>query len=367
MARCLRCEKESSVIAEALRFCGDCLRDDFESARAKVEAGRERLRAEFGLPAHPPRSAGGATCSLCVHQCVIGSGEVSYCGLRRAGDDGQLEGPSADIGYLDWYHDALPTNCVADWVCPGGAGAGYPRFAHAPGPERGYKNLAVFYRACGFDCLCCQNWHFRQGKGRPRSAQELAEAVDAGTSCICYFGGDPGPQIPHALRASRLALEKVGERILRICWETNGSLAAPLADEMMELSLASGGCVKFDLKAWDEGLHFALTGVSNRRTLKNFERLAGRIAERPDPPPLVASTLLVPGYVDEQEVAAIARFIARLDPGIPYALLGFHPDFCMCDLPATSRRHAEAGLRAAQGAGLTRARIGNVHVLGADY
>ncbi len=114
-------------------------------------------------------------------------------------------------------------------------------------------------------------------------------------------------------------------------------------------------------------MHEALTGVPNRRTLDNFAALAARIGERPQPAPLVASTLLVPGYVDEREVAGIARFIAGLDPTIPYALLGFHPDFLMCDLPATSRRHAQACLGAAQDAGLTRIRIGNVHVLGQDY
>lgn len=367
MARCQRCGKDGQLIAEVMSFCGDCLRDDFPSLRSRVESRRARLRADFGLPAVPPRDAGGAACALCVHECRIGPGQVSFCGARRADTEGRVRAPSADAGYVDWYHDPLPTNCVADWVCAGGTGAGYPQFAHTNGPERGYKNLAVFYRACGFDCLFCQNWHFRQGPGRARTAEELAQSVDARTSCICYFGGDPGPQLPHALRASHLALQRAKGRILRICWETNGSMAPALADEMIALSLTSGGCVKFDLKAWDEGLHTALTGVSNRRTLENFERLAGRVAERAEPPPLVASTLLMPGYVDAAEVGGIARFIARLAPSIPYALLGFHPDFHMCDLPATSRSHAEECLRAAQEAGLTRVRVGNVRMLGPDY
>ncbi|WP_176231666.1 hypothetical protein [Candidatus Hakubella thermalkaliphila] len=54
----------------------------------------------------------------------------------------------------------------------------------------------------------------------------------------------------------------------------------------------------FDLKPWNETLHRALTGVSNRQTWENFSHAAGFIKERPDPPLLVASTLLVPGYVD---------------------------------------------------------------------
>jgi len=35
-------------------------------------------------------------------------------------------------GNLRWYFDPLPTNCVADWVCPGGTGAGCPKWARRP-------------------------------------------------------------------------------------------------------------------------------------------------------------------------------------------------------------------------------------------
>jgi pyruvate formate lyase activating enzyme len=81
----------------------------------------------------------------------------------------------------------------------------------------------------------------------------------------------------------------------------------------------------------------------------------------------VASTLLVPGYVDAEEVARLAAFIAAIDPGIPYALLGFAPHFGMGDLPRTSRRHAEEALAAARAAGLGNVRLGNPHLLSEAY
>jgi len=136
---------------------------------------------------------------------------------------------------LEWYYDALPTNCVADWVCPAGTGIGYLEYSCTEGPEIGYKNLAAY-------------------------------------------------------------LEK-----------------------------------------------------------------------RPVPPFLVASTLLGPGYVDEQEVENIAKFIASLDKNIPYSLLAFHPHFYMDDLPTTSRNHAFGCLDIARKAGLKRVRIGNIHFLGETY
>jgi pyruvate formate lyase activating enzyme len=304
-----------------------------------------------------------------VNACRIAPGDVGYCGVR-ANEGGELVGGGADGAAVEWYYDPLPTNCVADWVCPASSAAGYPEFTDTEGAERGFYNLAVFYEACSFNCLFCQNWHFKSEtfRSRKRSAVELADAATHHTRCICFFGGDPSCQVEHALAAAHLAREQRDGRILRICWETNGSVSSAYLDEMAEVSLESGGCIKFDLKAWDEPLHRALCGTSNRRTLSNFERLAGWIERRPDPPLLVASTLLVPGYVDADQVGKIARFIAALDPGlpvraIPYALLAFHPSFEMHDLPTTSRQQADACLAAAQDAGLTRVRLGNVHLV----
>jgi pyruvate formate lyase activating enzyme len=191
------------------------------------------------------------------------------------------------------------------------------------------------------------------------SAVELAEVSNPTTHCVCFFGGDPASQMPHALTAARLLARKG----VAVCWETAGTSHSQLLDRALELSLATGGCIKFDLKAHDESLHVALTGASNRRTLENFTRAARRFAERPEPPPVLASTLLVPGYVDREEVGQIARFIAQISPQIPYSLLGFAPHFQMADLPYTSLEHAEAAAAAARDAGLARVRIANRHLL----
>ena len=49
-----------------------------------------------------------------------------------------------------------------------------------------------------------------------------------------------------------------------------------LLDEIMDMALETGGCIKFDLKAWSDDVHTALTGVTNRRTLENFARAVVR-------------------------------------------------------------------------------------------
>lgn len=364
---CQCCGRESSLISRTLGLCLDCLRSDFTKVMPLVEKAHSRAREPFGLPDKPPRAEKGRKCHLCSNECSLAQGERSYCGLR-INMESKLLGANAEWGNVSWYYDPLPTNCVADWICPGGTGDGYPHFAYCHGPEHGYKNLAVFYQACSFDCLFCQNWNYRYSATQTGliSAVDLAQAVDERTSCICFFGGDPTPQLPHSLHASRLALERNKGRILRICWETNGSMDPALLREAAELSLSSGGCIKFDLKAWNETLHIALCGVSNKRTLENFRMLAQYIERRPSPPFLVASTLLVPGYIDTQEVAHIASFVASLNTQIPYALLAFHPQFMMDDLPPTSKEHANICLEAAKAQGLTNVRLGNIRLL-SDY
>lgn len=364
MAECQLCKTRSPQISKELAVCLNCLRARPEQATTIAEQAHKKSRALFGLPPYPPRDPHGIPCSLCANECQIGEGNIGYCGLRQ-NTRGRLDGVSAQQGKLSWYHDPLPTNCVADWVCPGGTGSGYPKYAYTEGPEYGYKNLAVFFHACSFNCLYCQNWQFKRKTLKPSltSVERLVGAVDENTSCLCYFGGDPTPQLSFSLTAARKALALKPGPILRICWETNGSMARNLLLEMIELSLASGGCLKFDLKAWNENLHKALTGATNKRTLENFRLVAERIKQRPEPPLLIASTLLVPGYIDEKEVRSIARFIASLNPHIPYSLLAFYPHFFMKDMPLTSKTEAFGCLRAAQGEGLTKVRLGNIHLL----
>lgn len=363
-----RCCRKEALISQSIGFCVDCIRDRFKEIWPRLNEVHRESRRRFELPEEAPRAPEGIPCNICINECRIPEGGRGYCGIRR-NEKGKLVGGTSRDGYLSWYYDPLPTNCVADWVCPGGTGSGYPKYCHNKGPEYGYKNLAVFYHACTFNCLFCQNWHYRELalRSQPISAQELAEQVDERTSCICYFGGDPTPQLPHAIAASRLALSKRKGSILRICWETNGTMHPSYLKKMGRLAMESGGCIKFDLKAWSKELNLALCGVSNERTLENFRFLADKIKDRPEPPFLVASTLLVPGYVDEREVAQIAHFIVSLNPAIPYSLLAFYPHFYMKDLPTTSRAHATKCKEAAEKEGLRSVRLGNVHLLGRDY
>jgi pyruvate formate lyase activating enzyme len=355
------------LLSERLGVCGECLRHGSEEALQKIREVHKQGRRVFGLPFEPPRSESGLECRVCANECVIASGERGYCGLveNEGGKLKRLAG-TPERGLLEWYYDPLPTNCVAEWCCPAGTGAGFPKFAYKDGAEYGYLNLAVFYGACSFDCLFCQNSHFKQNTKDMSpilSAEVLARKVNDKVSCICYFGGDPAPQFPHSIITSEIAIEESKGRILRVCWETNGTENWAILKRGADISLTSGGCIKLDLKAFTESVNIALCGVSNSRTLENFRRLAELVQERPEPPFLVASTLLVPGYIEVEEVEKIASFIAQIDPEIPYSLLAFSPHYLMNDLPTTSLRTANECMSAAKSVGLKRVKIGNIQLL----
>ena len=348
---CQVCGQDSPHISQVIGVCADCIRTKYDVVRPHIEAVHASTRAEFSLPPAPPRHSEGKQCELCGNECQIEEGGFGFCGIRTV-ENGKLVHLSGtpQRGTLHWYRDPLPTNCVADWVCEG---------SEHPGSH----NLAVFYGSCTANCLFCQNWHYRDfspNHSEGISAEELASLANPGTFCVCFFGGDPASQMAHALAASKLFAEKG----VRVCWETNGMAHPKLLNAAVRYAFNTGGCLKFDLKAFDEEIHYALSGVSNQRTLENFTHTAKRHADRPDNPLILASTLLVPGYVDTEQVSKIARMIASINPEIPYALLGFAPNFYLSDLPCTSIQQAEQAQAAALDAGLTNVRIGNRHLLG---
>ncbi len=369
METCKVCGRSSPEISSVIGVCRECILERWEDVKPIVERVHEESRKRFGLPQRVPRDEKGVQCKGCGNECKIPEGKLGFCGLVK-NENGKLVriAGTPEKGLCEYYYDPHVTNCVASWICPAGTGKGYPKFSYTRGPEYGYYNLAVFYGACNFNCLFCQNWHFRENLSAFHpiiSAEELAEKVHERVSCICFFGGDPGPQLAHAIEVSKLAYERAKEegRILRVCLETNGNLAWPLLKRFAKISFESGGCIKFDLKFFHEELNMALTGVSNKVTYKNFEKLARLHSQREEVPFLHASTLLIPGYVTVEEVRKISKFISSLDARIPYSLLGFHPDFLLTDLPFTSKKLARECYEAAKRCGLENVRIGNVHIL----
>jgi len=365
---CQICGKKSELISEAVGVCVQCLRKRPEEALTIISEKHREARTRFSLPPVPPKTRGGIPCKICSNNCIMGEGEKGYCGLRWNREKQLIQLVDRDTALLHYYLDPHITNCCSAWACPAGTEIGFPEFSVKPGAEYGYYNLALFFYGCSFNCLFCQNWTHKLLREAERvSVDELlgVSLSNEKITCWCWFGGSPEPQFPFALNASRRILEEKPEkRVMRICFEWNGSGNQALVKRAGELSLTSGGNIKFDLKAYNPVIHRALTGRPNDQTLRNFELIYREFyEERRSVPVLTATTLLVPHYIDELEVESIARFISALSPEIPYTLLVFHPDFLMKDLPVTPERQVYRCYQAAKKY-LKNVNVSNLHLLG---
>jgi pyruvate formate lyase activating enzyme len=381
MGICRLCGLTSRIVSNVIGVCVKCIREKEEALRIAFETHR-KYRESIGLPIEPPRDPKGIKCSLCVNECSIPENGVGFCGLWR-NDKGLLKFvESHGYGVLHSYLDPLPTNCVATPVCPAATGIGYPKYSFSPRAEYGYYNLAVFFAGCNLDCVFCQNWQHKDivvstklRRKYLKSAEDLVkEAIENDrVSCVCFFGGDPGPHTLYSLEVSRKILKFSRERnvIKRICWETNGLENPRIMKEMAKLSLESGGIVKIDWKACSPQVYQALAGVDGWKAIErvkhNIKLVFEMARERPEIPLLVVSILLVPGYVEELELKCMAEYISSIDKSIPVVLLAFHPDHLLRDLPPTSISHAEEAYRIFVSYGIEKVFIGNEWLLGPYY
>ena len=366
---CFLCKKSSSTISAKLGVCKQCILTDFNEAMKIVDVNRLKFRKLYNLPVLKPSSKAGVSCGDCVNNCMLAEGEFGFCNLvtNINGRKVRIAGDNIKGGFFSFYYDPLPSNCVAGPFCPGCTSSGYPKYSYAEGPEIGWNNLSVFYQSCTYDCLFCQNYQYRKGVHLTSLSMPdvLIKALKQNTSCICFFGGDPSSQIRHSIAVGKLALEKAKKekRILRVCWETNGSARPSLMKQAAGIALKSGGSIKIDFKAYDDCLVKALCGSSNKFTIRNIRNIGSMTRKRPETPLLVVSTLLVPGYIEKDQIEKIAKFLMEINPSIPYSLLAFYPAFVIDDLPTTSRKHAEECFAIAKEVGLENVWIGNKHLL----
>jgi len=375
MGTCRFCGKTESVISEVLQVCRNCiLEGDWNQVKPHIFNVHKQVRQLVELPEKPPRAEKSnikLKCNLCINECSLSEPDVSYCGLRniRLRNSGQLPYPTKSKGYIHGYIDPNPTNCCNSWFCPAGTSFGYPEYSDYDGPEFGTYSYAAFLYGCTFDCLFCQNAsHKLFTKKHLFDVETLAKQIieNQKITCLCYFGGTPEAQLPFSLNLAENILQKIMEekRIMRFCWEWNGSGNQEWVEKCMQIAIKTGGNIKFDLKSYNEKLNLALCGVSNKRTLENFKFLAEKyFGARNNLPEMSACTLLVPGYTNHEEVEQIAKFVSSINKEIPYSLLIFHGDYQMRDLGITPRKQAERCLRVAKKY-LENVHLGNKFLLG---
>lgn len=172
-----------------------------------------------------------------------------------------------------------------------------------------FKRANVYNWGCNFRCRGCS---YKLGSPyepgmpflAPKRVKEALERLDI--ERVHFLGGEPttNPDLPELARFAKKQLgayTKIGH--------SNGSIMPPKDIDAISISI----------KAYTDEIHVDYTGASNADVLANFERVYGLGVE------VDASSVLIPGYIDHDEIERIARFIASVDPKIPYHIVGYVP------------------------------------------
>ena len=315
MGKCTQCGIESPLVAKAIGVCGACIRSKPETK----EPVKKKIFEPFLIPP-------------IIDKQVTEKSKIPA------------------MGFFDFH----PCNCIGSWLCPGTTGSGYPLYAHSPQGDAGFKNLAVFFGGCSFDCLFCQDWIHKIMLEQQKPLfliEEIVNWVDEMTSCVCFCGGTPDLYLRESILLSKKLREKK-KGILRICAELN--LTGKIEDliEFSGLVIKSGGGLNIGLKAGNDAIHHAITDVSNKTVWENLRKLHQVFGRGETIPFLRPSLLIIPGYVGVREAKTVAERLADIDPDISLKLIGFLPRRYLRDLPPAADKDILMAAEAAREAGL---------------
>ncbi len=282
---------------------------------------------------HPLRD-GAVQCRVCEHFCAIHPGEIGRCGVRR-NEDGTL--------YLTVYGEAVALNL--DPV------EKKPLFHFLPGGQI----LSVGTYGCNFRCPFCQNWSISQQgdqpgyQGHTAMPEMLVETCQRyGAEMIAYTYNEPTVFFEYTYDTAQLA----HERGIRNVYVSNGYMS----EEMLEMLVPFLDGINVDLKGFTEAFY----RDQCQARLEPVKRNIRTIAQETDVE-IEVTTLLIPGLNDsEEELRAMASWLAEVDHEMPWHISAFHPDYQMRDRPPTPPASLARAYELGKEAGLDYVYVGNV-------
>ncbi|MEM3571892.1 MAG: radical SAM protein [Candidatus Bathyarchaeia archaeon] len=190
------------------------------------------------------------------------------------------------------------------------------------------NSIYIFFQGCNFKCKGCilkqliwdchlndETQHTLQAiKDLRRLSlsefKDIIKGVDVREAIL--GGGEPtiDKELPNII--NMLNALGVKTRLL-----TNGYVVNEDFIKKLEEAGLSSICVS--IKSYDDNIHQFYTGRSNEPVLNNFKILNKSWIE------LTAESILIPGLIEDDEIERIAKFIASINPSIPYRIDAFIP------------------------------------------
>jgi pyruvate formate lyase activating enzyme len=272
-----------------------------------VETRLDRLvmaRSELAIP-HP---SGKLVCVACAHRCSLADGKRGVC-LVRARSGGELVVP--------WgYTSGVAVDPIEK----------KPFFHVLPGA----RALSFGMLGCDMHCAYCQNWLTSQTLRDPAAAERAFPASPAGLvaaavehDCAVITSTYNEPLITAEWAHDVFVMARGAG--LRTTLVSNGHGTEEVLDY---LNPVLDAC-KIDLKSFSAKTYRSLGGKLDA-VLATIRGMVARGVW------VEVVTLVVPGLNDgDDELAAIAAFLADTSPDLPWHVTAFHPDYRMTDPPPT--------------------------------
>jgi pyruvate formate lyase activating enzyme len=280
-------------------------------------------------------------CGLCSHGCIIAPGKRGICAVRE-NRDGVL--------YSLVYDKVIARNI--DPV------EKKPLFHFRPGS----LSYSIAAPGCNFRCKHCQNADISQlprdrGGIVPGENVSPASIVEAarkrGCTSISYTYTEPTIYFELAYDTAKLAAEAGLANI----FVTNGYITP----EALRTVRPFLDAANIDLKGFTDDFYRTVCGARLQPVLDSI-RLYKELGIW-----IELTTLIIPGHNDsDEELEAIARFIASVGREVPWHVSRFHPAYKLTDQPATPLATLKRARRIGLDAGLRYVYEGNVPGEGED-
>jgi pyruvate formate lyase activating enzyme len=278
---------------------------------------------------------GRVECFLCAHRCRIAPSKFGVCSVRQNREGKLVTHVYGEV--IAAHIDPIEKK---------------PLYHFLPGTT----SFSIATVGCNFRCPFCQNWQISQagkkgkalGSGEALSPSEIVRSAKGrGCRSISYTYTEPTIFFEFAYDTAKLA-QAAG---LANVFVTNGYMTA----EALRVIQPVLDAANVDLKAFRDETYKKVCGARLNPVLDSI-RLMHELRIWVE-----VTTLVVPGMNDgDEELSAIARFIASVSPDIPWHISRFHPDYQYTQTPATPVETLRKAATLAKEAGLKFIYVGNV-------
>ena len=226
-----------------------------------------------------------------------------------------------------------------------------------PAPPESYT---VFVAGCNYKCLNCQNWSISQYPDNGMSPTGFIDPKKMAAECIeqlnspsgrrmradriFFSGGEPTIHLPY-IEAIVDASRKL-EPETKINFDTNGFMTPESLERVLKFTTS----ITFDLKAYDDEVHQALTGVPARPVQRNAEHIGRHAKDK-----LWEYRVVVIPKINKQEIKPLSEFIAGIDTALRVCFLAFRPNFVLENHPGAMRTLMNRCVETARNSGLKNA------------